>query len=190
MVKNEPLDNLTPPNYFSSNLRRSSAPAELLGIPENPLMLSTESCLSPYSSSSMSLLSPQSDDGYQIPSPCSTTDYIESVRSPIYPPMTGNLQRQKSISKEYLPEKPNFKASSGLTCSSPLPSGTPYLSAPEISRPEGVNSAPCSPLPSKLNHEYHLSAFNNIKPEPIDDKYNNNSTKHFILIKILSGDMS
>ena len=87
MIKDEPFDGvdalIPPPNY---QIRRSSAPAELLCIPDRHSL----GQLLPDTYSNMSLLSPQSDDGYQIPSPCSSIDYIDSVRSPIYPPICNN----------------------------------------------------------------------------------------------------
>jgi len=161
MIKNEPMDVLIPPT--NHNIRRSSAPAELLSIPERHHLnvISSGSCLSPspYTSTNMSLLSPQSDDGYQIPSPCSTIDYIDSVRSPIYPPLTG-----ASIS--------NSVENISLKCNSPMQPRSPYMAGTaEMRRKSNFASNPSSPMAAKLNHEYRLSSINfeNIKTEPIDD---------------------
>eukprot|EP00111_Clytia_hemisphaerica_P009725 TCONS_00028525-protein len=169
LIKNEPLDALTP-SILPHQVRRSSAPAELLGIPDRHSLGNLLSAHDSYgSTSNLSLLSPQSDENYQIPSPCSTIDYIESVRSPIYPPLTGACATGSDRSTLQPPSQ----------CPSPMPCSpihhqppSPYMQPPVDDFPL---SAPCSPAPPniqrKLSHEYNPTTVPmlEVKSEPLDD---------------------
>lgn len=194
MIKDEPFDGvdalIPPPNY---QIRRSSAPAELLCIPDRHSL----GQLLPDTYSNMSLLSPQSDDGYQIPSPCSSIDYIDSVRSPIYPPICNNslgsgesTTLERSTSMQTLPQCPSSPMQQPA---SPMMPASPYMNhqhppppppqqhhQQQMQQDEFMVSDPCSPAPpsmqrcssqTKLNHEYIGAKINSmeIKSEPIDD---------------------
>ena len=178
VIKDEPfdaVDALIPPNH---QIRRSSAPAELLCIPGRHSL----GQLLP-DTYNMSLLSPQSDDGYQMPSPCSSIEYIESVRSPIYPPTVGSgcVILERSTSMQTLPQCP----SSPMQSSSSVP-GSLYVNQHQHHQHQHqqmqddlmVND-PCSPAPgmqrcssqTKLNHDYIGAKINSmdIKNEPLDE---------------------
>lgn len=200
MIKNEPFDDVDglvpPPNH---QIRRSSAPAELLYIPDRHSL----GQLLPDTYNNMSLLSPQSDDGYQIPSPCSSIEYIDSVRSPIYPPICNNslgsesTTLKRSTSMQTLPQCPSSPMQQPA---SPLMPRSPYMNHQQpqqqslhqqIQHDDYMVSNPCSSvLPSmqrcssqtKLNHEYIGAKINSmdIKSEPIDDfrpSFSNNTSR-------------
>lgn len=201
MIKDEPFDGvdalIPPPNH---QIRRSSAPAELLCIPDRHSL----GQLLPETYNNMSLLSPQSDDGYQIPSPCSSIDYIDSVRSPIYPPIcsnslgSGSTTLERSTSMQTLPQCPSSPIQQPA---SPMMPGSPYMNHQQpqqqqqhqqpVQQDDFMISDTCSPAPpstqrclsqTKLNHEYIGAKINSmdIKSEPMDDfkpSFSNNGNR-------------